>query len=303
MYEITYPQFDPVLIEIGPLVIRWYALAYIAGLIGGWRLGLRLVSTPTLWAGYPHPPAAARRKHAKPGAPITRQQVDDFLVWAAIGVIVGGRLGFVVFYNLPYYLAHPLEVLYVWQGGMAFHGGVAGVIIAIILFARARGINMFSLADLVGVVVPFGYCLGRIANFINGELWGRAADVPWAMVFPRDPLGIARHPSQLYQAGIDGALLFAVMLIAVYRFTTLSRPGLTTGIFLTGYGCARFFTENFREPDAQLGYLVGNWLTMGMTLSLPMVVAGVCFIWLARREPPLGQPPLSQPPLSQPTRK
>lgn len=288
MYEITYPQFDPVLFEIGPLVIRWYALAYIAGIIGGWRLALRMVSSPKLWEGYPYPAAASKRKHAKPVAPITRDHIDDFLVWATFGVILGGRIGFVLFYNLPYYLSNPLEILYVWQGGMAFHGGLAGVVVAIILFARSRGINMYSLGDLIATVAPLGYFFGRVANFINGELWGRAADVPWAMVFPRDPLQIARHPSQLYQAGIDGALLFAIMLVAVYRFGTLKRPGMTLGIFLTGYGCARFFTENFREPDQQLGYLIGNWLTMGMTLSLPMIVAGIWFIWRANTEPYLG---------------
>jgi len=288
MYEITYPQFDPVLIQIGPLAIRWYALAYIAGIIGGWRLALRMVSTSRLWDGYPYPATTSKRKHARPDAPITRDHIDDFLVWATFGVILGGRIGFVLFYNLPYYLSNPIEIFYVWQGGMAFHGGLAGVVVAIILFARSRGINMFSLGDIIATVAPLGYFFGRMANFINGELWGRAADVPWAMVFPRDPLQIARHPSQLYQAGIDGALLFAIMLVAVFRFGTLKRPGMTLGIFLTGYGCARFFTENFREPDAQLGYLIGSWLTMGMTLSLPMIVAGIWFIWRANTEPHLG---------------
>ncbi|MGD1935225.1 MAG: prolipoprotein diacylglyceryl transferase [Candidatus Phaeomarinobacter sp.] len=294
MYEIAYPQFDPVLIEIGPLAIRWYSLAYIAGIIGGWRLGLRMVSNARLWEGYPYPAAATKRKHAKPAAPMTRDHIDDFLVWATIGVILGGRLGFVLFYNLGEYLSDPISVLYVWQGGMSFHGGLAGVVIAIILFARSRGINMFSLGDVIATVAPLGYFFGRIANFINGELWGRAADVPWAMVFPRDELQIARHPSQLYQAGLDGALLFAIMLVAVFRFGTLKLPGLTLGIFLTGYGCARFFTENFREPDEQLGYLIGSWLTMGMVLSLPMIVAGIWFIWRANTEPHLGHQTVSK---------
>lgn len=292
MHVITYPEFDPVLLEIGPFVVRWYALAYIAGIIGGWRLALRLVSTPRLWEGYPYPVPAGKqpRKHARPASPISREAVDDFLVWATVGIILGGRLGFVLFYNLPYYLANPLEVFFVWQGGMAFHGGLAGVIVAIVLFARSRGINMFSLGDVVAAVVPLGLFFGRIANFINGELWGRAADVPWAMVFPADRLAIARHPSQLYQATLEGLVLFAVVLAAVYKFRTLTKPGLTVGIFLTGYGIARFFSENFREPDPQLGYLLGSWLTMGMLLSLPMVAAGIWFIWRAQQPVPLGHP-------------
>lgn len=290
MYEIAYPAFDPVLVEIGPFVIRWYSLAYIAGIVAGWWLALRLVSNPALWAGYPGNAPAGKAKGGKAAArlPIPREAVDDFIVWVTLGIILGGRLGFVLFYNLPYYLSHPVEILYVWQGGMSFHGGLAGVIIAIIAFSRRRGLNMFSLGDVVAAVVPIGLFFGRIANFINGELWGRATDVPWAMVFPHDRLGLARHPSQLYEAGLEGLVLFAVVMVAIYRFRTLARPGLTTGIFLTGYGAARFLVEHFREPDPQLGYLLGGWLTMGMLLSLPMILIGLWFIRRARREPPLG---------------
>ena len=214
--------------------------------------------------------------------------------------MIGGRLGYVLFYNPAYYATHPLEVFMVWQGGMAFHGGFLGVVVATVMFARKVGAPVLAVGDLVAAAAPVGLFFGRVANFINAELFGRAADgVPWAMVFPRDELGIARHPSQLYQAAIDGALLFTIVLVAVYRFQTLRRPGLTIGIFLTGYGCARFFTENFREPDPQLGYLIGNWLTMGMTLSLPMIVAGIWFIWRANAEPPLGTRAVDKAPAKQ----
>lgn len=295
MHLITYPEFDPVLIEIGPFAIRWYALAYITGIIAGWQLVLRFVSMPRLWEGYPFAKPASRqeRKREATGdrtlAPVSREDVDDFLVWVTLGIILGGRLGFILFYNLPYYLSNPLEIFLVWQGGMSFHGGLAGVVIAIILFARSRGINMFTLGDLVATVVPIGIFFGRIANFINGELWGRAADVPWAMVFPGDRLAIPRHPSQLYEAALEGLVLFAIVMVAVFAYRALTKPGLTIGIFLAGYGAARFFVEHFREPDPQLGYLLGNWLTMGMLLSLPMIIAGAWFIWRSRQTPPLGQ--------------
>ena len=217
---------------------------------------------------------------------------------------MGGRLGYVLLYQ-PSLLTDISSsppwwgVLALHEGGMASHGGMVGVIVAAILFARREKIPWLHATDLLALAAPAGLFCGRIANFINGELWGRAADVPWAMVFPRDELGIARHPSQLYQAAIDGALLFTIVLVAVYRFQTLRRPGLTIGIFLTGYGCARFFTENFREPDPQLGYLIGNWLTMGMTLSLPMSVAGIWFIWRANAEPPLGTRAVDKAPAKQ----
>ncbi|UPY39272.1 prolipoprotein diacylglyceryl transferase [Sediminicoccus sp. KRV36] len=265
MFE--FPQIDPVAIQIGPIAIRWYALAYIAGIVLGWRLLRRLAAAP---------PQAA-----------TPAQVDDYITWATLGIILGGRLGYVLFYRPGHYLFHPLEALMVWQGGMAFHGGALGVIIATLLFCRSQKLNPLVLGDRVAVVVPIGLFFGRLANFINGELWGRAADVPWAMVFPTDRLQIPRHPSQLYQAGLEGLALFALMLILWSNPANRARTGLLTGALLAGYGVARLLGEFFREPDAHLGFLLalgpGGGATMGQLLSLPMVLAGAWLIWRARR--------------------
>ena len=262
---LTYPAIDPVLINIGPLPIRWYALAYIAGLVGGWVFARRMVQNERIWGGLPRPSPAS---------------LDDLLVYAALGVVLGGRLGYVLFYNPWFYLDNPLEIVSVWKGGMAFHGGLAGAALAIWLFARRNKVSAWTVADICSAVVPFGICLGRIANFIKPELWGRASDAPWAMVFP-DAGPLARHPSQLYEAALEGLVLFALLQLAV-RFGALKRPGLVTGLFGIGYGLARITCEFFREPDPQLGFLSGG-ATMGMLLSLPLVLAGAGILLHARR--------------------
>ncbi len=271
LFALPFPSIDPVLIELGPFAIRWYALAYIAGLLFGWWMAKKLCSSPALWGGR---------------APILPEEFDDAVVWIALGVILGGRIGYVLFYNLPYYAANPFEAFTLWHGGMAFHGGFLGSILAMYLFCRRRGLPFVSMLDIAATVVPVGLFLGRLANFINGELWGRASDVPWAFVFPHggpEP----RHPSQLYEAGLEGVAIFTILLLAV-RAGALARPGMVAGLFVFLYGCARIFVEFFREPDAQLGYLYGGWLTMGMVLSLPMLALGSWLMLRARRRPALG---------------
>ena len=265
---MNFPNFDPVAIAIGPLEIRWYALAYIAGILLAWWLARRIAANAARWGG---------------SSPIRPADVDDVIAWCALGIVIGGRLGYVLFYGLSYFAANPLEIFTLWRGGMSFHGGFLGTVVALLLFARARGIPMLSMLDIAAVVTPIGLFLGRIANFINGELWGRPADVPWAIVFPHagpEP----RHPSQLYEAAMEGVLLFVILLSAV-RAGALKRPGLVGGLFIGGYGLTRIAGEAFREPDAHIGFLAGG-LTMGMLLSLPMVVAGALAIWRAQRMPP-----------------
>ncbi len=257
---MTFPQIDPVIVQIGPFGIRWYAMAYIAGLVLGWRLMRRLVvRTPAV---------------AEP------LQVDDFLTWATLGVVLGGRLGYVFFYQPSAFLADPIRIVQVWTGGMSFHGGMLGVSIATFWFCRRNGIKLLAFADRLAVVTPIGLCFGRIANFVNGELWGRPAPdwVPWAMTFPTGG-DVLRHPSQLYQALLEGVLLFVVLFVLSRREAMRARAGLLTGVFLTGYGLARITGEFFREPDAFLGFLPGG-ITMGQLLSIPMVLGGV---WLIRR--------------------
>ncbi|MBT4907402.1 MAG: prolipoprotein diacylglyceryl transferase [Rhodospirillaceae bacterium] len=256
---IPFPEIDPVAFAIGPFVVRWYALAFIAGLLAGWGYMVTLLRRPPVT--------------------MTSQQVGDFFSWAIVGVIVGGRLGFVGFYQLDFFLANPLQILAVWNGGMSFHGGLLGVIVAIILYARRYNILVLNLGDLVAAAAPIGLFLGRLANFINGELYGRATDVPWAVVFP-DGGDIGRHPSQLYEAGLEGLLLF-VILFALARFARARyRPGLLTGVFLLGYGSARTFVEFFRQPDNYVGD--GGFLlwgsTIGQWLSTPIAIAGLIFI-------------------------
>jgi len=253
---VAFPAIDPVLVSVGPFAVRWYALAYIGGIVAGWMLLRRLVALS--------PPVA------------TRGQVDDFLTWAVLGIILGGRLGYVLFYRPGHYLAHPLEALMVWQGGMSFHGGMLGVIVAVAVHCRSQGIDMLAFGDRVATVTPIGLFLGRCANFINGELWGRAWDGPWAMVFPADPAGLPRHPSQLYQAALEGLVLLAVMAVLASREAVRARRGMLTGVFLAGYAVARMIGELFREPDAFLGFLAFG-TTMGQALSLPMLAAG---LWL-----------------------
>ena len=261
LLALPFPAIDPVLVEFGPIVIRWYALAYIAGILLGWQLARRLIALP---------PVAANR-----------QQLDDFVTWATLGIILGGRLGYVLFYRAGYYLSHPAEILAVWQGGMSFHGGALGVIVATILFCRQQKLDLLRFGDRIAAVVPIGLCFGRLANFINSELWGRVSDVPWAMVFPTggpEP----RHPSQLYQALLEGLVLFVVLQILVHRPAIRARRGFLTGVVLCGYGLARIVGEFFRQPDANLGFLFAG-ATMGQVLSLPMVLIG---LWLMRRARP-----------------
>lgn len=253
---IPFPDIDPILISIGPFAIRWYALAYVGGILLAWWFARRVAANGSYW-------------RAKP--PMTPADIDDVIVWCALGIVLGGRLGYVLFYQPQYFLEHPAEILVIWRGGMSFHGGFLGTVLALILFARSRRIPVLSMLDIAALVVPMGLFLGRIANFINGELWGRVTDVPWAVIFPMagpDP----RHPSQLYQAGLEGIVLFAILLYAVKR-GALQRPGMVGGLFVAGYGIARIVGELFREPDAHIGYLAGG-LTMGMLLSIPMIVAG-----------------------------
>lgn len=272
---IPYPQIDPAIFTIAiggmELSLRWYALAYIAGLVLGWRMMVWLVRRPALW------PAGK--------APMTPEAPEALLTWMVLAVILGGRLGYVVFYDPGHFLANPGDIPKIWQGGMSFHGGFLGVILAAVLFARRHRIPLLQLADAVALATPAGLFFGRIANFINGELWGRVTDVPWAMVFPGagpEP----RHPSQLYEAGLEGLVLGALMWWLAVGRGWLRRPGALTGAFFLGYGAARSFVENFRQWDAHLGYVVEwGWggLTMGQLLSLPMVLIGLGFLWHARR--------------------
>ncbi len=268
MNGIPFPDIDPIALQIGPFAIRWYALAYITGLFGGLWYTKWLAAKASLWG-------AVRRP--------TASDLDDLLLWATLGVILGGRLAYVIFYQPGYFLAKPLEIFTIWSGGMSFHGGFMGVIIAIILFARARKLSILSMLDLAATVAPIGLLLGRIANFINGELWGRTTDVPWAIVFPNGG-PVARHPSQLYEAATEGLLLLLLLAFLVNRFG-YRRPGLIGGVFVVGYGLARIFCEFFREPDPQLGFLLGNWATMGMLLSVPMLLIGGFYTLRALRLP------------------
>jgi phosphatidylglycerol:prolipoprotein diacylglycerol transferase len=274
LFALAFPAIDPIAISIGPFAIRWYALAYVVGLLGGWAYARRLAAAPDLWAPMRQPKPA---------------DIDDLIVWVALGVVLGGRLGYVLFYNLDTYLAQPAEIFAVWHGGMSFHGGFLGAALATLLLARSRGLSTLAMLDMAAVVAPIGLFFGRIANFINGELWGRTApDFPYAVVFPHAG-PVARHPSQLYEAFAEGLILFILMAVAVRRFG-FRRPGLVGGLFVIGYAVARIVCEFFREPDPQLGFLfgssiqaLGGGITMGMLLSLPMAFAGAIIIWLALR--------------------
>jgi len=272
---IAFPVFDPIAIAIGPIAIRWYALAYIGGIVLGWLYARSLIKNEKLWGG---------------PAPITLVQMDDFILWVTLGIILGGRTGYVLFYNLGFFVQHPAEIFELWKGGMSFHGGFLGCVAAVILFCRKHDLPILSLGDITTAVGPIGLFLGRIANFINSELWGRPADasVPWAMVFPNGgPL--PRHPSQLYEAALEGIVLFTILALMI-RLGALKRPGLILGSFIAIYGLARIVSEFFREPDPQLGFLWGG-LTMGMLLSVPMIIAGAIIIVVAwRRKMPKQVP-------------
>ncbi|MCA1490865.1 prolipoprotein diacylglyceryl transferase [Sinorhizobium alkalisoli] len=265
---LPFPEIDPVIFTIGPLAVRWYGLAYVAGILLGWFYARRILQRPALW------------RNATPALTLT--QLDDFLLWAAGGIVLGGRLGYILFYDIDAVLDNPIRAIEIWNGGMSFHGGLLGTTLAMIVFARKHAIAVWSLFDLVAAVVPIGLFFGRIANFINGELWGRLSSMPWAVVFPTGG-PFARHPSQLYEAALEGFLLLAVLAYFVYPRKALKNPGLVTGIFTCGYAASRIFVEFFREPDPQLGYLFGGWLTMGMLLSAPLALAGIWAILRARR--------------------
>lgn len=272
---LLFPQFDPVLVHLGPLAIRWYALSYIVGIVLGVFILRRLVRLV---------PRVA-----------TVEQADDFLGWVTLGVLLGGRLGYVLFYQPDAYLAHPLTILQVWKGGMSFHGGALGVIVAMALFTRRYKINFLAFSDRVTVAVPVGLGLGRIANFINGELWGREAPdtLPWAMIFPNGG-PIPRHPSELYEALTEGLLLFLIMFAVSRKQSVRERPGFLAGLFLAGYACARSFCEFFREPDSFLGFLPGG-VTMGQVLCIPMLLAGIALMVHARRSPVYSGLPATAP--------
>jgi phosphatidylglycerol:prolipoprotein diacylglycerol transferase len=292
---VQFPNFDPYLpfLHFGAFGVRWYAVAYIVGIVLGWAFARRLVQSEALWA--PRPP------------PVTKLQLDDLVLWITLGVIGGGRLGYVLFYNIPgalagkldardSILANPLELFQLWHGGMSFHGGALGVIVAVLVYALKNRIAPLRLGDLIAPCVPIGLFFGRIANFINGELWGRPTHLPWGMVFCNQtilneyhgscPAGAEpRHPSQLYEAGLEGLVLFAVLWLAVYRFRLLEKPGQVTGVFLIGYGLARFSLEQVREPDGFMPDALRGVLTMGMVLSLPMMAVGAWLLWRANRAP------------------
>ncbi|WP_121023293.1 prolipoprotein diacylglyceryl transferase [Litoreibacter meonggei] len=291
IFALPFPEIAPEIftIELGDFAfsLRWYALAYIAGLVIAWRIVVGLVKRPALWGA--------------DGAPMTKEQPEDLLTWIILGVVLGGRLGYVIFYSPGYYLSNPAEILKVWEGGMSFHGGFLGVVAAGLLYCWKHKLSAMRVGDAVAVSAPIGLMLGRIANFINAELWGRPTDVPWAFAFPGqaaqdcpDVVGIcARHPSQLYEAGLEGLVLAVVMLWLAYRRGWLMRPGAMIGVFLTGYGLARGFVEFFRQPDAQfvsdgnplgLAWHIGGYgLTMGQLLSIPMILLGVALIARAKR--------------------
>jgi phosphatidylglycerol:prolipoprotein diacylglycerol transferase len=285
LFAIRFPAFDPVLVHLGPFAIRWYALAYIVGILLGWVYARALIRSERLWGG---------------PAPMTLLEFDDFVLWVTLGIILGGRIGYVLFYNPAYFAANPLQIVQLWHGGMSFHGGFTGCVFAVVAFARKRGIPFLSLGDITCAVGPIGLFLGRLANFINGELWGRTTDEPWGMVFCNSmieaanagkcPAGLVpRHPSQLYEATLEGLVLLAVLWLLM-RAGALKRPGLIVGCFACFYAIARSTCEFFREPDAQLGFLWGG-ATMGQLLSIPLFLAGLAFIYYAVKHPPLQTKP------------
>lgn len=263
---IAFPRIDPVALQIGPLAVHWYGLAYVIGILFGWWYARRLVSDARLWGGR---------------SPIRVADIDDFLTWAVVGIVVGGRLGYILFYDLAAYLHDPLRVFMLWTGGMSFHGGLLGTTVAMVLFARSRGFSPLSLFDVISASVGGGIFLGRIANFINQELWGKPTDLPWGVVFPAagpQP----RHPSQIYEAVLEGLVLFLILRMLTHGLGKLARPGFVAGAFIAWYASARIMIEFVRLPDAQIGYLLGGWLTMGMVLSLPLLALGLAMMAVSR---------------------
>ncbi len=290
---MIFPEFDPVIFNIGPLPLRWYALAYVLGIVLGWWYAAQLAKRERLWA--PRKP------------PVTALQLDDLVLWITVGIILGGRFGYALFYRPELYgqlftgdgWGERLELFQLWTGGMSFHGGFLGVVIGLSIYGLKHRLNLLSLGDLIAPVVPIGLLFGRLANFINGELWGRPTDVPWAIRFCNDrilqtygacPAGdIPRHPSQLYEAGLEGLVLLIVLSLAIWKFRMLKRPGFVMGLFLAGYGTARALLENTRQPDQGLENLPLG-LTMGMYLSIPMVLVGLWLIWRAMKTPVVAAP-------------
>ena len=264
---MQFPNIDPVIFEIGPFVLRWYSLAYMVGLIFAWRYAVSLANRPAIWA------------HS---VPYTPEHVENYVPWVTLGIILGGRLGYVSFYNPSYYLANPSDILAVWHGGMSFHGGLIGAILTTYIYTRRHKLSFLMWADISAACAPVGIFLGRIANFINGELWGRTSDVAWAIVFPGAG-SLPRHPSQLYEAVLEGLLLMFVISILIFKFRALTKTGLTAGVFALGYGAARFTIEFFREPDKHLG-LIAMDLSMGQLLSLPLILLGLYLIRRALRK-------------------
>jgi phosphatidylglycerol:prolipoprotein diacylglycerol transferase len=269
---------DPVALDLGFFQFKWYSLAYIAGILLGWWYLLRLL--------------------AQPGAPMARRHADDFVFYATLGIILGGRIGYVIFYQ-PEMILNPLSILRLWDGGMSLHGGVIGTTVAIVLFARKHGLNWLRVHDYVAVCAPFGLGFGRLANFVNGELWGKPANLPWAIIFPRTGDDVARHPSQLYEAGLEGILLFAILWAMFWKTDARYQPGKLVGIFILGYGLARFFVEFFREPDQQLvEFAARTGLHMGQWLCVPMIAGGLYLIATSakrrvRVEPTAGGPSIA----------
>lgn len=266
---LTYPDIDPVAISLGPIRIYWYGIMYLIGFGAGWWLGRLRAKQP--WRGW------------RP------EQMDDVMFYVVLGVVLGGRFGYVLFYNFPYFLSNPLSVFKVWEGGMSFHGGLIGVLIAMALYARRRGIGFFGVADFIAPLVPIGLGAGRIGNFINGRLWGKETDLPWGMVFPGPGAGgVPRHPSQIYEALLEGVVLFLIL----WLFSRRPRPAMAvSALFLLFYGLFRFSVEFVRVPDEQFGYLAFDWVTMGQVLSLPMILAGAGMFLYARKRAPAEAPP------------
>jgi phosphatidylglycerol:prolipoprotein diacylglycerol transferase len=298
---LIFPEFDPVIFEIGPIVLRWYAMAYVAGIVLGWWYAGRLIRRASLWSP------------SKP--PLSPIQLDDLVMWITLGIILGGRLGYALFYRPEMYgqlftgdtLGERFELFQLWTGGMSFHGGLIGTTLAVILYSRAKGLRVLSVGDMALATAPIGLFFGRLANFINGELWGRPTDAPWGVNFCNEttkrlyesetcqvllangmiagPGDVARHPSQLYEAGLEGLLLFALLAAAVWAWKLLSKPGYVTGLFLLGYGLSRAALETVRQPDLGFDHLPFG-LTMGMMLSTPMILVGAWLIWRAWSRPP-----------------
>ncbi|HLS42566.1 MAG TPA: prolipoprotein diacylglyceryl transferase [Paenalcaligenes sp.] len=257
---LIHPQFNPIALQLGPLAIHWYGLMYLVGFGLVWLLG--------------------NARIRKGNAPLTRQGLEDLIFYCVVGVVVGGRLGYTLFYKTEYYLAHPIEILYIWEGGMAFHGGLLGVLVAIALYARKINTQFFALSDFLAPLIPLGLAAGRLGNFINGELWGRATTVPWGMIFPQaQDGGVVRHPSQLYQMALEGIALFVLL----WLFSSKPRPtGQVSGLFLMGYGVFRFAVEFTREPDDFLGLFIAD-LSMGQILSIPMIIVGALIFTYASK--------------------